>query len=349
MTINFKTAFFVIIGLLLAWLVYKTGAILTPFILAAVFAFVLDPVVNLLTFKSRLHRTASVAIVYVIILTFIAVAGIILTRQILNEATGLRNSLNGLSAVTRDQIHTLPDWLQPVARDTFLTIEHSQLLSFQSVFLYFPKAISQLLSLLIFLFCGFYFLKEGHDIIDRTVELVPRKNRQEINELLDKMYTVFGQYLRGQLFLIIFVSLALFIALTFLGAPYALILAIFSGIAEIIPLIGPIFAAAVAAFLVLLRGAEHTANPLQAAIYVLLIYFVVRQLQDYFVTPYVMGRVIRLHPLIVLFAVVAGGHIFGILGLLLAVPVTAMLKLILEYSIEKINEADLQTFKHKKS
>ena len=67
-------------------------------------------------------------------------------------------------------------------------------------------------------------------------------------------------------------------------------------------------------------------------------YFLVRQFQDYFINPFVMGKITNLHPLVVLFAVLAGGHIWGTLGLILAVPIAATIRIFLEFSLDKINE-----------
>jgi predicted PurR-regulated permease PerM len=81
-------------------------------------------------------------------------------------------------------------------------------------------------------------------------------------------------------------------------------------------------------------------TPLQIALVVIAIYTIVRQLQDYLVNPYIMGRITKLHPLIILFAVISGEHIAGVLGLILAVPIAGIIKIIFEYSLDKININD---------
>ena len=86
----------------------------------------------------------------------------------------------------------------------------------------------------------------------------------------------------------------------------------------------------------------YSLAPIQTSIIVVIIYFVLRQLQDYLIIPHVMGRITRLHPLIILFAVLAGGHSGGILGLLLAVPIAAVLKILLEFSVDTINDRESQ-------
>jgi len=179
--------------------------------------------------------------------------------------------------------------------------------------------------------------------MEKLIVFVPRNYKVEVEILLRKINTVLGGYLRGQIFMVFLVSLVLFIALTILGVKFALILAIFSGIAEIIPWIGPIVAGALAVVSVFLTGGSSSFNlaPLQTSIIVIVVYFVVRQIQDYLIVPHVMGRITKLHPVVVLFAVLVGEHSAGVLGLLLAVPVAAVLKILLEFSVDTINDADL--------
>jgi predicted PurR-regulated permease PerM len=201
-----------------------------------------------------------------------------------------------------------------------------------------PKAFSRILSFIIFLFAAFYFLKEGRSMFDKLLNFVPNDYKVEADILIRRINSVLGSYLRGQIFLIFFVALTLFIALAILGVKFALILAVFSGFAEIVPIIGPIVAASVAALAAYIGGGSNFGlAPLQTALIVVVIYAVVRQIQDYLINPYVMGKITKLHPLIILFAVIAGEHIAGILGLVLAVPTAGVIKIIFEYSLDKIN------------
>lgn len=173
---------------------------------------------------------------------------------------------------------------------------------------------------------------------DKALHLVPNDYKIEIEILLRRINSILGGYLRGQIFLVFFVSVVLFIFLTILGVKFSLILAVFSGFAEIVPIIGPIVAVTVAALVGFLGGtASFGLSSIQLAVAIIIIYTVVRQVQDYFVTPYVMGKVTQLHPLIILFAVIAGGHTGGVIGLILAVPIAGVVRIIFEYSLDKIN------------
>lgn len=339
MTIRLKTLFFIFLGIIVLWFLYIERAILTPFILAGIFAYIFNPIVNFFSQKIRLPRTISVMIIYLFIISIIVFFSVFLTKRVISEASELKEYMDNLIETTKTQVNDLPDWVQPVVEETLSSLEKSKLFQPASLFAIFPEAISRIISLFIFLFSGFYFLKEGRNFIDKILFFAPKKYRIEIEIVLQKINAVFGGYLRAQLFLVFIVSLMLFIALSILGVRFALILAIFSGFAEIIPIIGPITAGAISAIVTLITGNNNFGLiPLNAAIIVAVIYFVVRQFQDYFINPFVMGKITNLHPMLIFFAVLAGGHLWGWMGMILAVPIAAVIRILLEFSLDLLNE-----------
>lgn len=339
MVINLRTVFFVALGIVFIWFLYIERAILTPFILAAIFAYIFNPVVDFFSEKIKFPRTISILLIYALIIAAIAFLSILLTKRIINESSELGNYVDNLIDTTKKEVNNLPDFIRPVVDETLISLKKSKIFSGEFLFVLFPKAISRIVSFLIFLFSAFYFLKEGRVMIDKLLNLVPDKDRIDVEILARKINSVFKGYLRGQIFLVFLVSLILFVALSVIGVRFALILAIFSGFAEIVPIIGPITAGAVAVLVVLITGQSNfSLNPFQAAIIVAAVYFFVRQFQDYFITPYVMGKIVQLHPLLILFAVLAGGHLAGVLGFILAVPIAASIKIILQFFLDRINE-----------
>ncbi len=341
MTIRLRTAFFILLGVLFLLFFYIERAIFTPFILAGIFAYVFNPVINFLSFKIKLPRTLSVIIIYILIIAIMIALGVMLSSRILHESSDFSSYARNLSKTAKQQIATLPLWIRPAVDETILSLERSKLFSPQYLFYFFPQAISRIVSFTIFLFAGFYFLKEGRSMFDKILNFIPTDYKIEVEILFRKINAVLNGYLRGQLFMVFFVSLVLFIALSILGVRFALILGVFSGFAEIVPFIGPIIATTVAAIVVFTTGTTNfNLAPTQAVIAVIIIYFVVRQFQDYFITPHVMGRITQLHPLIILLAVLSGEHMGGILGVILAVPVAATIRILLEYCLDKVNEQE---------
>lgn len=339
MTLRLRSVFLIVVGLMLAWFLYLERSILTPFILAAIFAYIFNPVVNFFSRHLRLPRALSVLIIYLAIVFLIAMAGLAFSGRIIEESMELKQEVTTITKTAKYQINNLPDWLKPTVNDTLTSFEKGAFISLPSVVSFVPKAFSRILSFIIFLFAAFYFLKEGRNMFDKLLNFVPNDYKVEVDILIRKINSVLSSYLRGQIFLVFFVALTLFIALTILGVKFALILAVFSGFAEIVPIIGPIVAASVAALATYLSGgASFGLAPLQAALAVVIIYALIRQIQDYLINPYVMGKITKLHPLVILFAVIAGEHIGGIVGLILAVPIAGIIKIIFEYSLDKINQ-----------
>jgi predicted PurR-regulated permease PerM len=341
MTIRLRTAILIGIAIFTIWFLYAERAIFTPFIAAAMFAYIFNPIVNFFTHKVRLPRTVSVVIIYMLLIVVFGIFLGLLIRGILYESTEFSSTISNFLHSAKEEARALPAWARPVALETIDSFENAPILRSEAIFQFFPKAVSGAVSLFIFLFASFYFLKEGRQIVNRILLFVPNAYKVDVEILLRRINTVLGSYLRGQVFMVVLVSAVLFVALSLLGVRFALIIAIFSGIAEVVPIIGPIVATTVAVIAVLLDGgANYSLTPIQTSVLVIIIYFVVRQLQDYFVIPQVMGRITKLHPLIILFAVIAGGHSAGIIGFLLAVPIAGVLKILLEFFVDSFNNKE---------
>src|SRR5947209_7233723 len=145
--------------------------------------------------------------------------------------------------------------------------------------------------------------------------------------------------MRGQLVLVVLMSFAWYAALTLLGVRYAPLLAIFTGLVETMPFVGPYTAGGTAVLVALTQGyAPYGWSPVTLAIAVAIAYTILRQLEDNFVMPFFIGRLVHLHPLIIIFSVLSGAALAGILGLLLAVPVAATVKIVLTYLYGKLME-----------
>lgn len=342
MVIRLKTAFVIILAILLLGFIFAERAVLTPFVAAAIFAYIFNPIVNFFTHKIKLPRSLSVLIIFALLISAFVIFVTFITRGLLYESALLRETIDKYVLSTKTEINSLPDYIRPTLIEGLNSIETSKLWT-TSLFQFFPRAVSGTISLFIFLFSSFYFLREGRNFIDKGLLYVPKAYKVEVEIVLRRINGVLGGYLRGQIFMVFLVSTVLFVALSILGVKFALIVAIFSGIAEIVPIIGPIVATIVAVATVLISGGStNFAIPsIQTAILVIVIYFVVRQSQDIFIIPHVMGRITKLHPLVILFAVLSGGHIAGILGLLLAVPIAGVIKILLEFFSDTITDREL--------
>src|SRR5262249_3450555 len=153
------------------------------------------------------------------------------------------------------------------------------------------------------------------------LNFVPSRYRGTVRDLGTHVHWVLGRYLRGQLYLICIMSVVTYIVLTFVfHLRFAVALAIMTGILEVIPFLGPVLAATIAAIVAL-----STQN-IGTMIGVIIAYTVLRQLEDQFVMPFVVGRAVHLHPLVTIFAVLTGAATAGVLGAVLAVPIAATVR-----------------------
>ena len=340
MSLRLRTTFFIVVTFAVFWFLFIERALLSPFVLAAIFAYIFNPIVDFFFHKIRLPRSISIITIYILILSLLVILGIVVTGKVVSEFSEFQKALTALLTAAKDQIENLPLFIRSPIEETLSSIDQSKIVSSSFVFHFFPEAFSKIVGLFIFLFSGFYFLKEGKKMISNMLQFVPDRYEADIKILLGRINNVFGRYLRGQLFMVTLISFVLFVALSILGVKFALLLAIFSGIAEIVPFIGPITAGAVAAIVILTTGGiSFGLTPIQGAMSVVIVYFLVRQIQDYLIAPHIMGKIVGLHPLIILFAVLSGGKIGGLLGIILAVPLVAAIRIVLEFSLDKINKS----------
>lgn len=336
-----RTWFFLSLGLISILFLYFERAILTPFILAAIFAYIFNPTINFLSKKLFLPRTLGILIIYLFLLLFVVSLGVFLSQRVSIESFDLNKLTTTTITNAAHQLQGVPAWLQPSIKELLTNLRQSRFLRIINPTATIPfstTAISRIISFFIFLFSAFYFLKDGEVAAQKILAFVPAKYKVDVDVLVRKINAVLRGYLRGQILLVFLMSILLYIGLQILGMRFALIVAIFSGFAEIVPVIGPITAGAVAVIVMLLTGTNNFGlQPLNASLIIIVIYFLFRQLEDYLIIPHVMEKITKLPPFLIFFVVIAGGHIGGVLGLILAVPIAAIIRLLLEFSLDKMS------------
>jgi predicted PurR-regulated permease PerM len=154
--------------------------------------------------------------------------------------------------------------------------------------------------------------------------LIPERSKLEVHLVLDRLSRAIGGYFRGQLVVALIVGVMVSIGLAILGLPFWLLVGMIAGIFNMIPLIGPYIGAIPGIIIALTVG-----DGFGQALWVAVIMIIAQQIDNHFITPNVMQRVVKLHPAVVMLALLAGGTIAGFMGLLLAVPTAAVLKIVL--------------------
>ena len=326
----------------------SVGSILTPFVAAVITAYLFNPLIGWLHRRTGVGRGVWILVLYVLIgaLTYALIRSLgpmigFQYRELLAQIPAMREQVERFIAV--NQIIDLGgiridlyEFEQPIVgfitdlgKGLPETVPHLVFSALESVLLFVT-----------YLLVTFYLLLQAEQITNAIYGLVPAPYRAEIRGLGQQIDAIFAGYIRGTLLLIPIMSTFTYIALKILGIRYALVIAIVSGILEIIPVIGPWSAAGIAMMVSLLQpttpfGWSHAV----LVVVVGVTYFVLRMAEDNFIIPQVVGHAVHLHPVLVLFAILAGGALAGPFGLLVGIPVVAVVQLLLRYLYRKLVDA----------
>lgn len=311
---------------------YMVRGILTPFVLAAVLAYLLSPVVTWAHTRRKVPRPLAIATLFLVGLGPLTALFWVLEPALVRETRALIENapeilVNSLSQLFGGEAAQL---LGVTIRADALT--QSLLDAFQGALgtpaeaLHVAAWVVELLfDTFLTLVLTFYFLLNPRPFGSAILRFVRPENRPSWIETGREIHRVLGRYVRGLLFLVVLMATVTYLGLALIfRLPHALPLAIATGFLEIIPFLGPVVAGTVAALVALFYGGGTM------ALGVALMYLILRQLEDQLVMPNVIGRAVELHPAASIFAVLAGGALAGITGALLAIPVAAATKVVLD-------------------
>jgi len=339
----------VIVGVLLVaavFVVYRAGDIVRPFVWAAILGYILLPVVR--AFENRLtnHRGLAAAIVFVAVLLVIAGGVRFLAPLAVEQAQTFQRTLPTLIANAQNTLAETLDQLGaedlvPIVFGPVATAPIEVTRNVANFAVPFLVGFSHfLLEFLVFLIGTFFFLRDWPRLLGWFRDLVPPASRHELLPLGAQVSVLLSRYVRGQLLLVVIMTTATTIGLTFFGVPFSLLLGLVTGVLEVIPIIGPITAGAIACLVALGNPNPFGWSQLVYVGAIAVMYTILRHAEDYFVIPFVIGRIVRLHPALVIFALLSGGAVFGLIGVVLAVPVAATLRLVLIYVNAKLRDED---------
>ncbi|MBX0328100.1 AI-2E family transporter [Oscillochloris sp. ZM17-4] len=321
--------------------------VLPPFIGAIITAYLFNPLVTWLQRRTGMGRAIWIVVLYV--LAFLLFYGLFIwiwpiiveqTRDMARAAPQLVNEIRSFFE-GREQIELggfvidlapLEDQLISVVRDMGAWMSGNVP---RLVF----SALETVIYILVYLIITFYLLLEAGQLKTWSSNLIPAPYRDEIGSLGRQIDAVFSAYIRGQLLLIVIMSVLLYIPLSILQVPYALVIAVASGTLEILPIIGPWSAAGIAITATLFQTEiPFGLSGLGLAAMVGAIYFLLRQIEDHFIIPNIMGPLVRLHPAMVIFAILAGGALGGAFGLFISIPLAAVVRILLSYLYRKMTD-----------
>ena len=332
------------------WLLYLLAPILMPFILGALFAYLGDPLVDRLE-KTRLSRTLSVVIVFGTMIMSGLILLLFILPQLERQITGLVVRLPQF--ISWIQENMLPRLivilgLEPgsldlaVVKDAFannmkdisgimgrLLVKLTQ--SGQSLIVWFAY-------LTLIPVVTFYLLRDWDILVGKVNDLIPRPYEKLVSKLAKQCDEVLAEFLRGQLLVMLAQAVLYSVGLWIVGLEFSLLIGMLAGLVSFVPYLGFIVGIGVAGIAGFMQF-----HDIIHLVYILIVFGFGQVIEGMVLSPLLVGDRIGLHPVAVIFAVMAGGQLFGIVGVLVALPVAAVIVVLLRHVHERYLESNLYT------
>jgi len=326
----------------LGWLLYLLAPVLTPFLLAAAFAYLGDPLVDRLEAR-KLSRTTSVLIVFTALLTVAVIAFVVIVPALQQEIVAVIGKLPGY--IDWLQFTVLPwlsaklsidmsgwdlDSLKLIIKEHWQQVGGAAVGVMDSISRSGLALLGFLVNLVLVPVLGFYLLRDWDLLVARTRELVPVRYEKRVVHLAKDCDEVLGAFMHGQLLVMISLGAVYSIGLWLVGLDMAMLIGMGAGLVSFVPYLGFILGVLVAGIAAIMQfqDAIHL-------LYILAVFGTGQMLESFLLTPYLLGDRIGLHPVAVIFAVMAGGQLFGFVGILIALPVAAVIMVLLRHAHER--------------
>lgn len=319
--------------------VFVFKAVLLPFVLGFAIAYLLNPLIHHLG-KVGIGRAPAALLIlfvfFVLVIGFLAAILPLAYDQFLQLSNDLPGYIDGIWA-----------WLQPLSERVQGFTGQAGAQDFQALFkehissafnvgtglvksvVAGGQAFMDLISVTIFTpIVAYFVMKEWDHISQWVVDLMPRDQKNTIMDLLKQIDTKLSGFIRGQITVAFILGLAYAIALTVAGLKYGFLIGLMAGLLSVIPMVG----SAVGLFVSILVAWFQSGDWMFVLI-IACIFFAGQLIEGNFLTPKLVGKNVGMHPLWVFFALLAGGALFGILGMFLAVPVAAVIGVLLAFAI----------------
>ncbi|MDX1739916.1 MAG: AI-2E family transporter [Rhodothermales bacterium] len=309
------------------YVVKDLGHVVRLLIVGGLLAYLLDPLARALEARG-MSRSSATVLIFVGLVVVLAILVYALFPVVAAQVAGLRQ---GFDVTDVDRLLYDIDWVVngilsrfgagtvdvPTAAYDWLARQSGNLIQI------IPNAFSMAVDVIIVPFIMFFLLRDGTEMKKTFISWLPNRYFEFALTVIHKSSRKLGAYLRGQATAALVVGILSSIALRLLGVDYYLIVGLFAGIANMVPYLGPFAGSALAVVVSAL-----TTGGLQDAPWIILAFLLIQMVDNTLVQPLVLSRNVEMHPLGVLLAVIIGGQFFGIWGLLLAVPVAAVAKVV---------------------
>jgi predicted PurR-regulated permease PerM len=340
--------------------VYRIRGLLLPLVTAVILSYLVNPLILLITRRTRLNRNLVIGLVYLILLAVLvsipvsAISPII--SQVNNFIGNLPRFVNQIGELLQRPIVIAGNEIpldQSQIEQIYASLSNNfvslvQTVGSQSLAVFGSIASATLSTFgwtFLVLFLSFYLVKDHDHLFKLILNLAPESYQTDLIHISHELQLTWDAFLRGQLILSGVMGLIIFIVALILDLPNALLLALIASLMEFLPTIGPVLAAVPAILIALFQSHNswvgNLMSPFWFAILMAGIYGLIFQLENYYLVPRIMGRRLQLHPLVVIMGALAGASVAGVLGILLAAPTLATARLLFSYVYAKLMDKPL--------
>ncbi|MBU5674391.1 AI-2E family transporter [Paenibacillus brevis] len=304
------------------------STIFAPFIVAMIISYVLNPIVRMLGSR-KVPRTVAVLLIYAVFLTSLAVILMNVIPMFIEQVEELGEHLPQITFQTQQLMNRWDEGIFPGSirmgmNNWFFQLEHRLAASISGFLDNLGTTLGVVFNAFIVPFLIFYMLKDFESIERMILRILPKSRRKSIVTLLKNIDEALGNYIRGQLLVCVIIGVLAYIGYMIIGMPFALLLAGIVAVCNIIPYVGPFLGAAPAMLMA-------TTISWKMVLLVLLVNMICQTVESNIISPQVVGRTLHLHPMFIIFALLVGGEIGGIIGLVLAVPFFAVCKVVIQH------------------
>jgi predicted PurR-regulated permease PerM len=314
------------------WLLYRFNQVVFILFIAIVMGTVIRPIVTWL-YRRGLPRIAGVILVYLILLALLISFVLLLFPLIVEQGTTIAAAVPGYYQSLREWMVNYPNQLivrlsefLPATLPGLQPIQQTaqqMLASAGQALGYVSLAAKTIFIAIVILLLAFHWTLDGPRIIQSLLPLVSKDQRERISELISDMETKIGSYIAGQAVLCLVIGIMALVAYLLIGLPNTLVLALVAGVLEAVPMIGPLLGAIPAAVIALSIGPSKL-------IWVIVATIVIQQMENSLLVPRVMRKAVGINPFVSLLSLFAFSSLFGIAGALMAIPIAAIVQLLLD-------------------
>ena len=348
---NTQTIYFFIVGVLLAVIFfYFSRRVLTPFFIAFALAYLLDPVTDRLE-SLKISRTFAVLVLMAGVFSLVTGIGLLIFPLLKLQAEHLVSNLPNYIAIMQEWMHPLlgvvgePEKIQGILNRELLKIGELPLKVISSITSILWGSVAGLFSFILFLanlviipVVMFYLLRDYDLINKKMLSFVPARTREQVLSLIKEIDGVLADFVRGQLMVGLIMAGLYSIGLFFCGTPMSLFIGSLAGLASLVPYLGLVFGFVPAAILTFMQTQDWVLVFGVAGVFA-----VVQGLEGMIITPRIVGEKIGLHPVAIILAVLLGAEFFGLVGVIVSVPVAAALNVIFTHGLNEYKASSFYT------